>query len=96
MLYGQQLIKQSSTEFFEDNQNMVLGGIKGLGMGMLFGGLKSFDEKDQKLSKKLKNIGMTTAIGAGSGALMGHLLDTNKEQVRKYVHSMEEYLKPQK
>lgn len=91
MLYGQQVIEKIAYEdFFENNQNAILGGIKGVGMGTLFGALKSVDDGDKKWKQRIKNIGGLALVGGASGVGIGHLLDSHKDDLRDFARRIQE------
>lgn len=81
MLYGS--IKLAN--FFEDNQNAIFGALKGTVTGGVIGATKDLGEH-KSIGKRLKSIGSGALIGTGLGALGGHYLDDNKEEIKDFVN----------
>lgn len=80
MLLGQ--IKTAG--FFDDNQNAIFGGIKGVITGGILGGSKDMGQH-RTFKTRLKNISNGALIGAVIGSGFGHGLDTNKDKIRDFV-----------
>lgn len=74
-----------TAEFFEDHQNAIFGGIKGIATGGAIGASRDLGQH-RTIGTRLKKIRDGALLGALIGTGFGHGLDSNKEEIGNFIN----------